>query len=112
MFDKFVLFPMKCSMEGLKVLGKERAFLVELIIGTISFPLILWWLGVGVKLFLVVISYFMILVTEALNTAIENIVNLMSPEYNCFAKKAKDVGSAAVFIAIVNALVILGISGY
>ncbi|MDR1458508.1 MAG: diacylglycerol kinase [Puniceicoccales bacterium] len=107
MFNKFIWFPVKCSLEGLRVLAKERAFLIELAVGFIVLPLLWWWLGVCINLLLVIISYFMILIAETLNTAIENVVNIVSPEYNFFAKKAKDLGSAAVLLAIINALIVL-----
>ncbi|MDR2735922.1 MAG: diacylglycerol kinase [Puniceicoccales bacterium] len=110
MFNRFVLFPVKCSLNGLRFLCKERAFLVEIAIGFIVFPMLFYWLGINIKLLAVIVSYFAILVTEALNTAVESVVNFVSPEYNFLAKKAKDMGSAAVFLAVVNALVVLLLS--
>ena len=49
-----------------------------------------------------------ILVVELLNSAIESVVDLASPEYHLLAKRAKDLGSAAVFISIVIAVVLWG----
>ena len=42
----------------------------------------------------------LVLITELLNSAIESVVDLVSPEYNTYAKRAKDMGSAGVLIAI------------
>lgn len=56
------------------------------------------------KIYLI-FSLIIVLVTELLNTAIEVIVDALSPEYNLWAKQAKDLGSAAVFICLINCLV-------
>jgi len=47
-----------------------------------------------------------VLVVELLNSAIESVVDLSSPEYNILAKRAKDLGSAAVFVSLVLAIVL------
>lgn len=47
-----------------------------------------------------------ILVVELLNSAIEAVVDLVTSEHHAMAKKAKDIGSAAVFLAIANAAVV------
>ena len=41
-----------------------------------------------------------VLIVELLNSAIESIVDMISPEYNILAQRAKDLGSAAVLISI------------
>ncbi len=50
---------------------------------------------------LLVGAHFIVLITEILNTAIETVVDLVSPEFDELAKKAKDMGSAAVFLSLV-----------
>lgn len=50
----------------------------------------------------------LVLIVEVLNSAIESIVDMASPEYNEFAKRAKDLGSGAVFISILLAVVLWG----
>ncbi|WP_457563401.1 diacylglycerol kinase, partial [Caminibacter pacificus] len=50
------------------------------------------------------------LITEALNTAVEYTVDLVTDEWHEFAKKAKDTASAAVFFSLVQAAVIWGIN--
>jgi diacylglycerol kinase (ATP) len=47
-----------------------------------------------------------VLVTELFNTALEFSIDLISPEFNLLAKKAKDVSAAAVLIAAIFSLVI------
>lgn len=49
-----------------------------------------------------------VLVVELLNSAIESVVDMVSPEYHVLAKRAKDLGSAAVLVSIVCAMVLWG----
>ena len=54
---------------------------------------------------IVIISIFFIIGLELVNTAIEAVVDLVSPEYHPVAKAAKDVASAAVLTSAVGGLV-------
>ena len=85
------------SWFGAKRLWGETAVRHELLLGVlilIFFALI----GAAAAYFLLAILLILLtLVIEALNTAIEEIVNLMSPEWSLAAKHAKDLGSFAVF---------------
>ena len=90
------------SLEGLRLaVSSEAAFRQELaviavaLIALIFLPLSLVWKGI---LFLSTTS---ILVVELLNSAIESVVDVASPEYHILAKRAKDFGSAAVLIILV-----------
>ncbi len=55
---------------------------------------------------MILLSFAMVLVisAELLNTAIESVVDLISPSYNIYAKRAKDVAAGAVFLTALNAL--------
>jgi len=48
----------------------------------------------------VMIALFLILIVELVNTALENVVDLVTKEYHPLAKKAKDAASAATFMAV------------
>jgi diacylglycerol kinase len=48
----------------------------------------------------------MVLAAEAMNTALEYLVDLVSPEYNELAGKAKDAAAAAVLILAIAAAII------
>ena len=48
----------------------------------------------------------LVLIVEILNSAIESIVDMKSPDYSDFARRAKDLGSAAVFLSITLAIVL------
>jgi len=54
----------------------------------------------------VVMAIAMVLITETLNTAIEKLVNLVSPGYNQLAGLVKDIAAGAVFMAAVAAAII------
>lgn len=54
----------------------------------------------------ITVAYAIVLATEAVNTAIEFVVDLVSPEYHPLAGKAKDVAAAAVLITAVGAVII------
>lgn len=50
----------------------------------------------------------MVLVTEALNTALEEVVDHLSPDWSAFAKHAKDLGSFAVLCQLIAAGLFVG----
>lgn len=83
----------------------EAAFRQELVLAALLLP-VACWLGDGaVEVALLIGSCLIVLVTELLNSAIEAVVDLVSPAHNSLAGRAKDMGSAAVFVAL--ALVVL-----
>lgn len=91
------------SVNGLKeAFMTERSFQQEVIIFLFLLPLILL-MGVSpfLKLLLIVCS-FIVVITELLNSSIEAIADVVSPEYHTLIKRAKDFGSAAVFLSLVN----------
>lgn len=95
------IFPaMGYSIDGLSVLMKEPALRQELILSLIvliSFIIV----GASASYFVTMsILLLMLIAVEALNTAIENIVDKVSPEISDFAKTTKDLGSSAVFLVI------------
>lgn len=51
-------------------------------------------------------SLFFILVVELINSAIETTIDRISLEHNHLSKRAKDLGSAAVFISLINAAMV------
>lgn len=59
----------------------------------------------------VLLSSFLVIVMEIWNTVIENLVDLVTPEYNSIAKKVKDMAAAAVLIstgfAVITGMIIL-----
>ena len=100
------------SWDGIKVAFKEAAFKMECICNIIVFVVaclfaFLGWFSITQAAILIAAG-FLVMVVELLNTAIEAVVDLVSPGYNELAKHAKDMGSAAVGIVTLINLVLWG----
>lgn len=98
------------SMRGLKfAVFNERAFRLEVILSCVFIPLafVLGNSFTDTALLLVVIG--LVLVTELLNSAIEATVDRISLEHHELSGRAKDLGSAAVWISLVFAGVVWGL---
>ncbi|MGY3915000.1 diacylglycerol kinase [Aeromonas australiensis] len=95
------------SIKGLRSAWvNEAAFRQELMLIMLLMPLA-FWLGDSLNqiLLLVVISWLVVIV-EILNSAIEAVVDRVGSEHHELSGRAKDLGSAAVFIALaLNGLV-------
>ncbi|WP_043130186.1 diacylglycerol kinase [Aeromonas media] len=95
------------SMKGLKSAWiNEAAFRQELVLVLALMPLA-GWLGNSLNeiLLLICISWLVVIV-EVLNSAVEAVVDRIGSEHHELSGRAKDLGSAAVFIALaLNALV-------
>jgi len=93
------------SMKGLRAAWTyEASFRLEVYLFIIFFPLGLWLGHGGVEKALLVGSLFLVLSAEILNSAIEVVVDKTTPEFHELAGRAKDMGSAAVFVLMVNAM--------
>ncbi|HEY8070001.1 MAG TPA: diacylglycerol kinase [Burkholderiales bacterium] len=95
------------SLSGLAAAARhEDAFRQELILSAILVPLGLWLGHGGLERALLVSSVLLVLVVELLNSAVEATVDRVSLEDHNLAKRAKDIGSAAVMVALVNVVVV------
>lgn len=90
------------SLSGLRYLLRERAFKQELCCGIILFFIEIFRNTPLAFLLYLFSSYMLILLIEALNSGIEAAIDRISPEKHELSKKAKDIGSAAVFIAMLH----------
>jgi len=100
----------KYALEGLLTLLKERAFQLELLF-IIPLLILLFFLHLSpIQKSIMAASLIFILITEALNTAVEYTVDLVTDEWREFAKRAKDTASAAVLLSLIQAAVIWGIN--
>ena len=88
------------SIQGLRAGLSEPAFLEETLLACIMVPAAFWlgqtWLEVSLLVAVVVL----VLVTELLNTGIEAAIDRISLDHHPLSKRAKDVGSAAVMLAL------------
>lgn len=92
------------SWAGLKsAFISEPAFRQELLLMIFAVPLVFYLKITAVEKAVLLFSLFLILLTELINTAIEAIVDRISDEHHLLSKKAKDVGSALVLVAFLQA---------
>jgi diacylglycerol kinase (ATP) len=89
------------ALEGLKDLIKtETSFKIELVIVLILLPIILFIETSLTNQLLMFITLMGMPMAEAINSAIERVVDLVTLEHHAMAKRAKDVGSTVVFLSI------------
>lgn len=95
------------SLKGLRAGWRvEASFRLEVILFVVLFPVGLW-LGHGlIEKALLSGSLLPVLAAELLNSGIEAVVDKLWPAQDPIAGRAKDMGSAAVFLLMVNVLVI------
>ncbi len=92
------------SRDGLASAWKnEAAFREETLLAAVAIPLAFVFGHTGVDRALLIGSILLILIVEILNSGLEAIVDKASPEKHELAKQAKDMGSAAVLLSLVNA---------
>lgn len=91
------------SAEGLKAACTEPAFRVELALAGLLIPVAFLLEISRSEKALLVGSVCFVLAVELLNTGIEAAINRVSSEWHPLSKRAKDVGSAAVLAALINA---------
>jgi diacylglycerol kinase (ATP) len=95
------------SVDGLTEAFKtEPAFRIEILIAVILIPLALFLDITNVEQCLMIGSILLVIIVELINSGIEAIVDRISKEKHPLSKKAKDVGSAAVLVSALNAVVI------
>ncbi|MBP9616297.1 MAG: diacylglycerol kinase [Aliarcobacter sp.] len=89
------------AINGLKDLIKtETSFKIELIITIILLPVIIFVDATLTNKALMFISLMGMILAETINSAIERVVDLVTLEHHHMAGRAKDVGSAIVFLSI------------
>ncbi len=92
---------------GIKAAYKhEEAFRQEIWLLIIAVPLAIWLGDNGIEKSLMIGSVLLLLIVELLNSAVEAIVDRFGGEIHELSGRAKDMGSAAVFIAMVNVAVV------
>jgi diacylglycerol kinase (ATP) len=102
-----ILYATLYSWKGLKAaFRKEAAFRQELFLAVVLVPLGAWFGDTGVERALLIGSVLLVLIVELLNSAVEAAVDRFGNEWHKLVGRAKDMGSAAVFIALVNVVVV------
>lgn len=97
------------SMQGLRAAWlHESSFRLEVCLFAVLAPLGLWLGHDGVERALLVGSLLLVLSVELLNSAIEAVIARYGDEHHALAGRAKDMGSAAVFVVMLNVLLVWG----
>lgn len=97
------------SLSGLRAALGEPSFRTELGFCLVLAPFAVWLGQSGVERALLIASLMAVLITELLNTAVETVVDRISPEQHPLSGRAKDIGSAAVFVALVQVPIVWGL---
>ena len=88
------------SWLGIKATWRsEAAFREEIILGIFLVPAAFWLGGTLTQTAVLIIPLFIVLIVELLNTGIEHVVDRVGTERHKLSGRAKDAGSAAVFLS-------------
>ncbi len=101
------------AFQGLRDAFQEVAFRQELLIGIIAVPVA--WLVPGLTLLwrvFLTVTWLALPTMEIVNTAVENAVNILSPQWNPLARKAKDLAGAGVLCICVMNLLVWGAAAF
>ena len=98
------------SMDGLRsAYRSEEAFRQEVWLAVILIPSSFFMPVNGIERAVMIASVIIVLIMELINSGIEAVVDRISPEKHPLSKRAKDVGSAAVLLALINVAAVWGL---
>jgi diacylglycerol kinase (ATP) len=98
------------SWQGLRAAWlHESSFRLEVWLFTVLVPLALWLGSNPVERVLLIGCMLLVLSAELLNSAVEAVIERYGPEHHELAGRAKDMGSAAVFVLMMNVLLCWGL---
>ena len=89
------------ALDGLKhAIKTESSFKLELLSALIILPAI-YFVSASIEAkMILVVTAFLVLIVELLNSAVENVVDLVTKDIHPLAKSAKDIGATAVMFSI------------
>lgn len=98
------------SWAGLAAAFKhEDAFRQELFLALLLIPLAIYLGETGIERALMIAAVLGVLIVELLNSAVEAAVDRISLDHHLLIKRAKDMGSAAVMLALMNVIITWGL---
>jgi diacylglycerol kinase (ATP) len=100
------------SLAGLRAGWGETAFRQEVLAAIVLIPLAFWVGRTWVEVSLLAGSVVLLMIIELLNTAVETAIDRIGPERHPLSKRAKDMGSAAVLLAVLLAAGMWGAALY
>jgi diacylglycerol kinase (ATP) len=107
---KRLFFAFLNSFRGLKFTYQtEAAFVQEIILAFFLLPLIFIIDTNSIEKVLLIMSLFIVLIVEVLNSAIERAIDRIGLEYHLLSGQAKDIASGAVLLSLIMMVVVWGI---
>ena len=104
-----VINAVRYSMDGLRAAYTgEDAFRQETLLAAALIPLAIWLPVSGLGKALMIASVLLVLAVELINSAIEAVVDRISLDRHALSKRAKDLGSAAVLLALIDVAAVWG----
>jgi len=101
------------ALDGLvHAVKTETSFKIELAIAVVFFPLVYFMPFELIYKLVLIITYFMIMIAELLNSAVENVVDLVTTDIHPLAKAAKDIGATAVLFSLILHIICWVIIGF
>ena len=101
------------SWDGFKTAWThEMAFRIEMIVVAVLLPIGMWIGETAAERALLFGCSMLVLITELLNSAVENVVDRIGSEHHILSKQAKDLGSAAAAVSQLTAVIIWGLIFY
>ena len=94
------------SIAGLRAAWGESAFRQEIALAAVLLPAVVLVPASLTQKAMLVGCVLLVLVTELVNSAVECTVDRISLEDHALARRAKDIGSAAVFVALTNLAIV------
>ncbi len=92
-----------------RLFQKERNARIHLVLALLAVALA-WRLGFSAQEWgLLALTIGMVFVAEAMNTAIESLTDLVSPEFHPLAKEAKDIAAGGVLLGAIMAIIMAAI---
>lgn len=87
----------------------EEAFRLQLLAAVFMVPLALWLDISSSEKVLLILPVVLVLIVELLNTAVETVVDRVSPEFHDLSGRAKDIASSAVLLSLLTVLLVWGL---
>lgn len=98
------------SLAGFRAAYKhEDAFRQEIHLAIVLIPLALWLPVTHIGKAMMIGSVLLVIMVELLNSAIEAAVDRISLDNHDLAKRAKDIGSSAVLVSLINVVIVWGL---
>lgn len=101
------------SMKGFAAVWKyEAAFRQEVGLAIILIPAAFWLAQTHIELILLIASVFWVLMAELANSSVEAVVDRTGSERHELSGRAKDIGSALVFVSLVLLAIVWGVIAF